>query len=87
MDTYTRALDRFYGGDLACAGLLYSPVIGAVYPEDPAKAYEATYRLSIFDMGYARDISSVAAAMTAAAMAPQTDPVLRRGIHLICSDR
>lgn len=73
MDGYAEALNRFYGGDLACAGLLYSPAIGAVFPDDPAKAYNVTYRMSIFDMGYARDISSLNAAMIAAAMAGDAD--------------
>jgi len=73
IDRYARALDRFYGGDLACAGLLYSPVVGTAFPGAPEIAYTTSYNLSIFDMGYARDISAVAAAMTAAAMVPEPE--------------
>jgi ADP-ribosylglycohydrolase len=65
---YNDAISRFYGGEMVCAGLLYAPTIGAFYPQNPQKAYEQMYKLSIFDIGYARDLSSMAAAMTAAAM-------------------
>lgn len=73
-DTFTHALDKFYGGDLACAGLLYSPVLGLLYPGDADTAYTSTYALSLFDLGYARDISALAAAMVAEAMKPQASP-------------
>jgi ADP-ribosylglycohydrolase len=65
---YNDAISRFYGGEMVCAGLLYAPAIGAFYPANPQKAYQQMYKLSIFDIGYARDLSSMAAAMTAAAM-------------------
>ncbi|MEM6751046.1 MAG: ADP-ribosylglycohydrolase family protein, partial [Planctomycetota bacterium] len=70
VERYSRALGRFYGGDLACAGMMYAPVLGALYPGDPASAYAHAFELSIFDLGYARDIAACTAAMTAAAMAP-----------------
>jgi hypothetical protein len=73
-ETYITALNRFYGGDLACAGLLYAPVIGLFYPGAPEIAYEEGYRLGIFDHGYARDITGLAAAMTAAAAAHDANP-------------
>lgn len=65
---YTDALSRFYGGEMVCAGLLYAPAVGAFYPENPHEAYQQMYKVSLFDIGYARDISSLAAAMTAAGM-------------------
>lgn len=65
---YSDALSRFYGGEMVCAGLLYAPVIGLFYPENPLRAYQEMYKLSIFDIGYARDLSGLAAAMTAEAM-------------------
>lgn len=65
---YHDALSRFYGGEMVCGGMLYAPAIGAFYPKNPLKAYTETYKISIFDIGYARDISSLVAAMTAAAM-------------------
>lgn len=64
---YTDAISKFYGGEMSCAGMLYSPVIGMAFPADPAGAYEAGYTLSIFDIGYARDMSALVSAMVAAA--------------------
>ena len=71
--TYGMALSKFYGGEVTCAGMLYSPMIGAYYPGSPEVAYEAAYELSIFDLGYARDISALTGAMVAAAMSPNAD--------------
>jgi ADP-ribosylglycohydrolase len=67
-EAFHDALSKFYGGEMVCAGLLYSPAIGAFYPEQPELAYQNTHKISMFDIGYARDISSVVAAMTAASM-------------------
>lgn len=68
LDGYADSLSRFYGGEMVCAGLLYTPTIGAIYPANPEKAYAEAYKLSIYDIGYARDLSSLAASMTAAGM-------------------
>jgi hypothetical protein len=65
---YNDAISRFYGGEMVCAGLLYAPTIGAFYPANSQKAYQEMYKLSIFDLGFARDLSAMAAAMTAAGM-------------------
>lgn len=65
---YHDALSKFYGGEMVCAGLLYAPAVGVFYPEDPERAYNEMYNISLFDIGYARDISGLAAAMTAAGM-------------------
>lgn len=70
---YQKALGKFYGGEMVCAGLLYSPAIGLRYPGQPEKAYEQAYRLSLYDIGYAKDISALSAAMTAAAMTAEGD--------------
>jgi ADP-ribosylglycohydrolase len=67
-NAYNKALNRFYGGEMVCGGMLYAPAIGAFYPKNSLKAYNETYKISIFDIGYARDISGLVAAMTAAAM-------------------
>lgn len=67
---YSRALNKFYGGEMVCGGMLYAPTIGAFFPNDALKAYKETYKISIFDIGYARDISALIAAMTSAAMSP-----------------
>ena len=74
LEAYSVALHRFYGGEMTCAGLLYSPVVGALYPAQPERAYRAAYQLSLFDLGYARDISALAAAMVATAMQPSAQP-------------
>ncbi|MCP9770181.1 ADP-ribosylglycohydrolase family protein [Lacihabitans sp. LS3-19] len=68
LDEFQTALNRFYGGEMVCAGLLYAPGIGVFFPGDPNRAYDEMYDLSIFDIGYARDISALAAAMTSAGM-------------------
>lgn len=67
---YADSLSKFYGGEMVCAGLLYAPAIGAFYPGNPVKAYQEAYRVSIFDLGYARDLTALAAAMTASGMTP-----------------
>ena len=71
---YQSALGKFYGGEMVCAGLLYSPAIGVYFPGQPEKAYEEAFQLSLFDLGYAKDISALAAAMTAAAMKKAARP-------------
>ena len=71
---YSAALSRFYGGEMVCAGLLYAPAVGAFYPADPQLAYQEMYKIGLFDLGYARDISAITAAMTAAAMAKNATP-------------
>ena len=68
---YADSLSKFYGGEMVCAGLLYAPTLGAFFPGDPMKAYQEAYKLSVFDLGYARDLTALSAAMTAAGMAPK----------------
>jgi len=70
---YTNALGRFYGGEMTCAGMLYAPMIGAIYPGEAEHAYQQMYTLSLFDIGYARDISGLTAALTAAAFLPNSN--------------
>jgi len=70
IDRFTHALDRFYGGEMVCAGMLFSPTLGAYYPGDPKAAYVNTFEVDVYDLGFARDISAATAAMVAAAMKP-----------------
>ena len=72
--TYTNALNRFYGGEMVCAGLLFSPTLGIYYPGDPAAAYESCFQIDIFDLGFAKDISALTAAMVSAAMPAEATP-------------
>ena len=65
---YSDSLGKFYGGEMVCAGLLYAPTLGSFFPGNPEKAYEEAYKLSFYDLGYAKDISAQSAAMTAAGM-------------------
>ncbi|WP_339865287.1 ADP-ribosylglycohydrolase family protein [uncultured Algoriphagus sp.] len=65
---YADSLGKFYGGEMVCAGLLYAPALGAYFPGSPEMAYQEAYKLSFYDLGYAKDISAQAAAMTAAGM-------------------
>ncbi|MEM1134205.1 MAG: ADP-ribosylglycohydrolase family protein [Bacteroidota bacterium] len=71
LELYINALSRFYGGEMVCAGLLYAPLLGVYYPGAPERAYESAYRLAIFDLGYAKDITALAAAMVAEAFSPE----------------
>lgn len=70
IDGYRNQANAFYGGEMACAGMLYAPGIGAYYPGSPDKAYQESFNLSLFDIGYARDISGLTAAYVAKAMQP-----------------
>jgi hypothetical protein len=71
---YNDALSRFYGGEMVCGGLLYAPAAGAFFPGDANKAYHETFKICIFDLGYARDLSALIAAMTARAMSKDANP-------------
>ncbi len=73
LDGYSYALNKFYGGEMACAGMLYAPLIGAYYPTTPERAYLESYRLGLFDLGYARDITGLTAALVANAMQPNIE--------------
>jgi len=74
MDGYRQAVNKFYGGDMACPGLLYSPIIGIPYPGEPGLAYQTAYKLSVFDIGYAMDITALTSAMVSAAMPNDASP-------------
>ncbi len=67
---YADSLSKFYGGEMVCAGLLYAPALGVFFPGNPDLAYQEGYKLSIFDLGYARDLTALAVSMTAAGMKP-----------------
>ncbi len=66
-EEYHKAQGRFYGGEMSCAGLLYSPMLGAV-SESPEEAYTLAYEHAFFDIGYAKDITATASTMTYLAM-------------------
>lgn len=68
LPAYADSLGKFYGGEMVCAGLLYAPSIGAFFPGNPEKAYLQAYKLSIYDLGYAKDLTGLASALTAAGM-------------------
>ncbi|MEL6924227.1 MAG: ADP-ribosylglycohydrolase family protein, partial [Bacteroidota bacterium] len=78
---YSNAANRFYGGEMACGGMLYAPALALLVPGQSAAAYQLGWDLSIFDIGYAKDISGMTAALTAAAFDPAmtTDSLL--GLH------
>ena len=67
LDAYRNASSQFYGGEMSCAGMLYAPLVGLLYPTDPIMAYQKAWDIGLFDIGYARDLSSLTAAITAAA--------------------
>ena len=59
---------------MVCAGILYAPLLGIIYPDAPQNAYRTGYDLALFDLGYARDITGLTAALVAAAMADDATP-------------
>lgn len=61
--TYHKAQNRFYGGEMSCAGQLYTPMFGLM-AKNPENAYNIAYDHAIFDLGYAKDISGLVSAMT-----------------------
>ncbi len=65
--SYQKAQNRFYGGEMSCAGQLYTPMFGLV-TSNPEDAYNVAYDHTLFDIGYAKDISALVAAMTQMAM-------------------
>lgn len=66
-DEYRIAQHRFYGGEMSCAGMLYTPMFGLV-ASDPESAYGTAYEHALFDLGYARDIAALVSSMTHMAM-------------------
>ncbi len=70
-DSYFKAANRFYGGEMSCAGQLYTPMLGLI-AQNPTEAYNLAYDHSIFDIGYAKDISASVAAMTNMALQTTT---------------
>lgn len=69
-ETYQKAQNRFYGGEMSCAGQLYTPMFGLA-TENPEVAYTVAYEHTLFDLGYAKDISALVSAMTQMAMRTQ----------------
>lgn len=57
------AQSRFYGGEMSCAGMLYSPMFGLV-SANADSAYKSGFEHALFDIGYAKDITGMVAAMT-----------------------
>ena len=66
-DEYQKAQHRFYGGEMSCAGQLYTPMFGLI-SKSAEEAYTIAYDHSLFDLGYAKDISGLVAAMTYTAL-------------------
>lgn len=62
-EDYQKAHNRFYGGELSCAGQLYTPMFGLL-AKNPEEAYTMAYEHSLFDLGYAKDISALVSALT-----------------------
>ncbi|WP_289037115.1 ADP-ribosylglycohydrolase family protein [uncultured Zobellia sp.] len=62
-EAYLKAMNRFYGGEMSCAGQLYTPMFGLI-SNNPEDAYNLAYEHTLFDLGYAKDISALVSAMT-----------------------
>lgn len=79
---YQKAQNRFYGGEMSCAGQLYTPMF-ALISKNPEEAYSIAYEHSIFDLGYAKDISGLVAAMTNTAMRTNSiDSILNTAVFV-----
>lgn len=81
-EEYLEAQNRFYGGEMSCAGMLYTPMFGLLEP-NPEMAYLTAYKHSLFDIGYAKDISGLVAAMTHMAMrTTDMDSILNAAVFI-----
>lgn len=81
-ETFMRAQSRFYGGEMSCAGMLYTPMFGIKAP-NPEVAYDQAYKHTLFDHGYAKDISSLVAVLAHMAMRTQSmDSILNAAIFV-----
>ncbi|MEN0049085.1 MAG: ADP-ribosylglycohydrolase family protein [Bacteroidota bacterium] len=78
---YANTLPKFYGGEMSCAGMLYAPLLGILYPSVPANAYESAWELSLFDLGYAKDITAMTAALSAASFTNEISAEQLLAIH------
>lgn len=79
---YQKTVNRFYGGEMACAGMLYAPMFG-LWTTNAETAYTTAYDHAIFDIGYAKDISGITAAMTQIAMqSNDMDTILNASVFI-----
>ncbi len=79
---YQKAQNRFYGGEMSCAGMLYTPMFGLI-ASTPEEAYTIAYDHTLFDIGYAKDISSLVAAITQMAMRTKNmDSILNASVYI-----
>ncbi|MGI9551146.1 MAG: ADP-ribosylglycohydrolase family protein [Aurantibacter sp.] len=79
---YQKAQHRFYGGEMSCAGQLYTPMFGLL-SKNPEEAYQIAYEHSLFDLGYAKDISGLVSAMTNTALRTSNmDSILNTAIFV-----
>jgi len=80
--SFYRVQHRFYGGEMSCAGMLYTPMFGLV-EDTPLQAYETAFDHALFDIGYARDISGIVAAMTfTASRTSHMDSILNTHLYV-----
>ena len=69
-EEYQMVLNCFYGGEMSCTGQLYTPMFGLV-STNPENAYTLAYGHTLFDLGYAKDISALVSAMINMALRTQ----------------
>lgn len=74
--------DRIWAGIPTCCGQMTLPPLAAIYPGQPTEAYRASYALSFFDTGAAKDINSalVAGLSIALLQSPPTNSSDRRQV-------
>ncbi|MBT8185794.1 MAG: ADP-ribosylglycohydrolase family protein, partial [Eudoraea sp.] len=81
-EEYLNAQHRFYGGEMSCAGMLYTPMFGLVSP-NPEAAYKEAYNHTLFDLGYGRDIAALVSGLTNMALQTKNiDSILNTAIFI-----
>ena len=79
---FETAKSRFYGGEMSCAGMLYTPMFGLITPQ-PDSAYKLAYHHALFDIGYAKDIAGMVATFTHLALQENNmQQVLEQGMRV-----
>ncbi len=81
-EEYMLAKDRFYGGEMSCAGMLYSSTL-AMISNDAEEAYIKAYQHALFDQGYAKDISGLVSSLSFNSFRIQSSDSLLNSLYRI----
>ncbi len=76
-----RPPERMWQGLPTCCGQMTSLPVAALYPGEPAKAYQSCYQLSYFDNGFGKDLNAALVAGLASALSGATWPEILASIR------